>query len=54
VSTSFDYEIELTVVIGKGGRYIEREDAVAHVAGYTIFNDGSIRLPLTWSLWPHA
>ena len=43
VSTSFDYEIELTVVIGKGGRYIEKDAALSHVAGYTIFNDGSIR-----------
>ncbi len=41
--TSFDYEIELTVVIGKGGRYIEKDAALSHVAGYTIFNDGSIR-----------
>lgn len=43
VSTKFDYEIELTAVIGKGGRYIEKESALSHVAGYTIFNDGSIR-----------
>ena len=43
VSTSFDYEIELTVVIGKGGRYIEKDAALSHVTGYTIFNDGSIR-----------
>jgi 2-keto-4-pentenoate hydratase/2-oxohepta-3-ene-1,7-dioic acid hydratase in catechol pathway len=43
VSTSFDYEIELTAVIGKGGRYIDKEAALSHVAGYTIFNDGSIR-----------
>ena len=43
VSTQFDYEIELTAVIGKGGRYIDKNDALSHVAGYTIFNDGSIR-----------
>jgi 2-keto-4-pentenoate hydratase/2-oxohepta-3-ene-1,7-dioic acid hydratase in catechol pathway len=43
VSSSFDYEIELAVVIGKGGRYIEKDNALSHVAGYTIFNDGSIR-----------
>lgn len=43
VSSQFDYEIELTIVIGKGGRYIEKDDALSHVAGYTIFNDGSIR-----------
>lgn len=43
VSTAFDYEAELVVVIGKTGRYIDREDALGHVAGYSIFNDGSIR-----------
>ena len=43
VSTSFDYEIELAVVMGKSGRYIEKDAALSHVAGYTIFNDGSIR-----------
>jgi len=43
VSTHFDYEAELVVVIGKGGRRISREDALEHVAGYTLFNDGSIR-----------
>jgi len=30
-------------VIGKGGRYIDKDAALSHVAGYTIFNDGSIR-----------
>ncbi len=43
VSTSFDYEGELAVVIGKGGRSIQKSDALGHVAGYTIFEDGSIR-----------
>jgi 2-keto-4-pentenoate hydratase/2-oxohepta-3-ene-1,7-dioic acid hydratase in catechol pathway len=43
VSTQFDYEAELVAVIGKGGRYIAKEDALAHVAGYSMFNDGSIR-----------
>jgi len=43
VSTQFDYEAELVAVIGKGGRYIAREHALEHVAGYSIFNDGSIR-----------
>jgi 2-keto-4-pentenoate hydratase/2-oxohepta-3-ene-1,7-dioic acid hydratase in catechol pathway len=42
-STRFDYEGELAVVIGKGGRRIPREQAMAHVAGYSIFNDGSVR-----------
>lgn len=43
VSTQFDYEAELVAVIGKGGRYISKENALAHVAGYSLFNDGSIR-----------
>jgi 2-keto-4-pentenoate hydratase/2-oxohepta-3-ene-1,7-dioic acid hydratase in catechol pathway len=43
VSDRFDYEGELAVVIGKGGRAISRADALSHVAGYTIFNDGSVR-----------
>ncbi|WP_407495755.1 fumarylacetoacetate hydrolase family protein [Pseudooceanicola sp. MF1-13] len=43
VSDMLDYEAELAVVIGKGGRDIPKESALDHVAGYTIFNDGSIR-----------
>lgn len=43
VSAQFDYEAELVAVIGKRGRYIPREKALEHVAGYSLFNDGSIR-----------
>lgn len=43
VSTQFDYEAELVAVIGKPGRYIAKDQALDHVAGYSIFNDGSIR-----------
>ena len=43
ISNDFDYEGELAVVIGKGGRHISREAALSHIAGYTCFNDGSIR-----------
>lgn len=43
VSDHFDYEAELAVIIGKGGRYIQETDALAHIAGYSCFNDGSIR-----------
>lgn len=43
VSTDLDYEGELAVIIGKPGRYISRDDALSHVAGYAIYNDGSIR-----------
>ncbi|WP_076998850.1 fumarylacetoacetate hydrolase family protein [Variovorax sp. KK3] len=43
VSTQFDYEAELVAVIGRGGRYIPKERALEHVAGYSLFNDGSLR-----------
>ncbi len=42
-SVRFDYEGELAVVIGKPGRRIAKADALAHVAGYAVFNDGSVR-----------
>lgn len=42
-SDRFDYEAELVVVIGRGGRRIPRERALEHVAGYTLMNDGSVR-----------
>lgn len=43
VSERFDYEGELAVIIGKGGHKIARADAAAHIAGYSIFNDASVR-----------
>ncbi|MDI6028590.1 fumarylacetoacetate hydrolase family protein [Corticibacterium sp. UT-5YL-CI-8] len=43
VSVELDFEGELAVVIGKGGRHIAKENALSHVAGYSIFNEGSIR-----------
>ncbi len=43
VSESFDYEAELAAVIGGGGRHIPVDRALAHVAGWTCFNDGSVR-----------
>lgn len=43
VSERFDFEGELAVVIGRSGRYIEADDALDHVAGYSCYNDGSIR-----------
>lgn len=43
VSTDFDYEGELAIVIGTGGRYIARDAAFTHVAGYSCYNDGSVR-----------
>ncbi|MCC1493735.1 fumarylacetoacetate hydrolase family protein [Cognatishimia sp. F0-27] len=43
VSTSIDYEVELTVVIGTAGRNISKADAMDHVFGYTILNDITAR-----------
>lgn len=43
VTKQLDYEIELAVIIGKKGRYIPKEKAFEHIAGYTIFNDISAR-----------
>lgn len=43
VSDSLDYEAELAVVIGRGGRYIAEDRAMAHVAGYTCYNDATVR-----------
>jgi 2-keto-4-pentenoate hydratase/2-oxohepta-3-ene-1,7-dioic acid hydratase in catechol pathway len=43
VSDVLDYEGELAVIIGKGGRYIPKEDAFKYVAGYSCYNDATIR-----------
>ena len=43
MSESMDYEGELVLVIGRGGRFIPKERALDHIAGYTIMNDGSVR-----------
>ncbi|NER63869.1 fumarylacetoacetate hydrolase family protein [Pseudomonas sp. MAFF212427] len=50
VSQEFDFEAELAVVIGKGGAHIAPEDAMDHVAGYTCFNDASVR---DWQFHTH-
>jgi 2-keto-4-pentenoate hydratase/2-oxohepta-3-ene-1,7-dioic acid hydratase in catechol pathway len=42
-SQQLDYEGELAVVIGRRGRHIREADALAHVAGYSCYNDGSVR-----------
>lgn len=42
-SPQLDYEGEIVVVIGKGGRHIEERDALAHVAGLSLCNEGTIR-----------
>jgi 2-keto-4-pentenoate hydratase/2-oxohepta-3-ene-1,7-dioic acid hydratase in catechol pathway len=43
ITKELDYEVELTVVIGTGGRDIPRADALKHVFGYTIVNDVTAR-----------
>lgn len=43
ISTDFDYEAELAVVIGKPGRSIPEAEAMDHVAGFACLNDGSVR-----------
>ena len=42
-SGKLDYEGEIAIVIGKGGRRIAEADAWNHIAGYACYNDGSIR-----------
>ncbi|MFM0521167.1 MULTISPECIES: fumarylacetoacetate hydrolase family protein [Caballeronia] len=42
-SKKTDWEVELGVVIGKGGAYIDEADAMSHVAGYCVINDVSER-----------
>lgn len=43
LSAGFDYEGELGIVIGEGGRYLSAEKALAAVAGFTVLNDASAR-----------
>jgi len=42
-STNFDFEAELAVIIGKEARRVSEADALKYVAGYSCYNDGSIR-----------
>jgi len=42
-STRFDYEGELALIIGRGGRHIAEQDVNAHIAGYSCYNDVSVR-----------
>ncbi len=42
-SATLDYEGEIAMVIGSGGRRISRANALDHVAGFSIYNDGSVR-----------
>ena len=52
VSTAIDYEVELAVIIGRGGRGIDAGQALEHVWGYTIINDVTARdLQARYSQW---
>jgi len=42
-SVEYDFEAELMVVMGREARYVSKADALRYVAGYTLFNDGSLR-----------
>ncbi|GMG85091.1 fumarylacetoacetate hydrolase family protein [Paralimibaculum aggregatum] len=42
-AATFDYEGEIAVIIGRPGRHIPADRAHEHIAGYTAFNDGSVR-----------
>jgi len=42
-SDKLDYEAELVAIIGKKGRHISHEDALDYVAGYSLFNDATLR-----------
>lgn len=44
VDDHMDYEVELAVIIGKGGRAIKKEEAGEHIFGYSVFNDVSARI----------
>jgi 2-keto-4-pentenoate hydratase/2-oxohepta-3-ene-1,7-dioic acid hydratase in catechol pathway len=43
VSDQLDYEGEVVAIVGKGGRHIAKADALDHIAGYSIFNEASVR-----------
>ena len=43
VSERLDYEGEIAIVIGKGGRHVAEADAWSHIAGYSCYNDASVR-----------
>jgi 2-keto-4-pentenoate hydratase/2-oxohepta-3-ene-1,7-dioic acid hydratase in catechol pathway len=42
-STHLDYEAEIAVIIGRAGRRIKQADAWSHIAGYSCYNEGSVR-----------
>ena len=43
ISHQLDYEGEIVAIIGKRGRHVAKADALSHVAGYSLFNEASVR-----------
>ncbi len=43
VSTSLDYECEMAVIMGEGGKHIKPEDALKHIVGYSCYNECTVR-----------
>ena len=43
VSTSLDYECEMAVIMGEGGKHIKTEDALKHIVGYSCYNECTVR-----------
>jgi len=43
LSDQLDYEGEIAAVIGRGGKHVPKANALDHVAGYAVFNEGSVR-----------
>ena len=43
VARAYDYEGELAIIIGKSGRHIPEDKAIEHIAGFSIYNEGSVR-----------
>jgi len=43
IARAFDYEGEMAIIIGKSGRHIPKDKAMDHVAGFSVYNEGSVR-----------
>tara|TARA_B100000315_G_C14594029_1_gene597639 strand:+ start:7160 stop:8098 length:939 start_codon:yes stop_codon:yes gene_type:complete len=43
VARAYDYEGEMAIIIGKSGRHIPKDKALGHIAGFSIYNEGSVR-----------
>jgi len=43
VSDNLDYEAEMAIIMGGGGRHIDPENALDHIVGYSCYNEGTIR-----------